>query len=454
MSIRGLRGRVGTDTNETKDVTVSESGSKVAIDVNVVGGASGGGGDASAANQALQILESEETNTKLEQLRIILEAIETNTANSGGSVSEINDLIDVDTNTVTASNGDVLQWDGTNWVPVTPVAADTDKLVGGNGSVVTSNADMDGTSNQNTSGYFQVQDTNGEGQLQMGGDSLTLGPGIERLAEGYGLVLDVGRNWLFNSVTNLSQRFVKVTMQDSDPTKTVDLFTGQNIGFVTTIYFGEHPNHQAAFTVDSPGSIVGHPSGIVMDTPGQAIRLRQTGTSEWAVEASTFDLFSTGGGASELDDLTDVDTTTTAPSNGDTLVYDGTNFVPQAPSGGTSTEPVNRIVAFNDHQDGDTVVSLTGLTVGDVYLVTTEFLAQDIGNSATANSYTYTNANFNGSVSYGTNNDGQRIHSTVIIIPTATTVNLNVFGTGGGLFSVEVDLKIVKLNNAAQGTGF
>ena len=44
-----------------------------------------------------------------------------------------------------------------------------------------------------------------------------------------------------------------------------------------------------------------------------------------------------GGGASSLDDLSDVDTTTTAPTNGDTLVFDGTNFVPQAISGGGSS---------------------------------------------------------------------------------------------------------------------
>lgn len=43
-----------------------------------------------------------------------------------------------------------------------------------------------------------------------------------------------------------------------------------------------------------------------------------------------------GGGATSLDELSDVDTTTTAPTNGDTLVYNGSNFVPQAPSGGTS----------------------------------------------------------------------------------------------------------------------
>lgn len=35
-----------------------------------------------------------------------------------------------------------------------------------------------------------------------------------------------------------------------------------------------------------------------------------------------------GGGASALDDLTDVDTTTTAPVTGDRLYWDGTNWIP------------------------------------------------------------------------------------------------------------------------------
>jgi hypothetical protein len=34
-----------------------------------------------------------------------------------------------------------------------------------------------------------------------------------------------------------------------------------------------------------------------------------------------------GGGATTIDDLTDVDTTTVAPSNGDILQYDGSNWV-------------------------------------------------------------------------------------------------------------------------------
>jgi len=71
MSIRGLRGRISTDNNEVKDVTVSEDSGKVALDVNIVSGGGGGGGgpaDSTAANQTLQITEAQSTNTKLDSL--------------------------------------------------------------------------------------------------------------------------------------------------------------------------------------------------------------------------------------------------------------------------------------------------------------------------------------------------------------------------------------------------
>lgn len=432
MILKGFFDRFKNVINgESANVTVSEAGDKVGLDVVVVGGTAGGGGDATAANQSLQITEAEETNTRLTQMELILTNIETNTA--GGNVSVIDDLNDVDTTTVAPSTGDRLQWDGTNFVPVTPSPSTTDKLEGGNGSarVVTANADMDGTDNQNTSGYFQVQDTNGDGQLQLGGDTMTLGTGIERLSEGYGITLDVGRNWLFNSVTNLSQRLVKVTMQDSDATKTVELFTGQNIGFVTTIYFGEHINHQAAFTVTCPGTgIVGHPSGIVMDTPGQAIELRQTGLSEWTVVGSNFDLFSTGGGT-------------------------------------PTTVSANRFTSFGDFEDGEDALTITGLTQDQPYLLHCiyEFNEGFAGDSTITklSSMGIQGASIGTSPVQNLNGDSQLISSlSLIVIPDVNgEVRFTVFtdqapnGPGDPYaVSTGLDVTIVELSNTTKGTGF
>jgi len=98
MSIRGLRGRVNVDDNQTKDVTVTENGTKVALDVNVVSGGGGGAGDASAANQTTQITEAQSTNTKLDsliaqtdQVETLLGNIDSNTSGgSGGDASAAN----------------------------------------------------------------------------------------------------------------------------------------------------------------------------------------------------------------------------------------------------------------------------------------------------------------------------------------------------------------------------
>lgn len=41
-----------------------------------------------------------------------------------------------------------------------------------------------------------------------------------------------------------------------------------------------------------------------------------------------------------IDDLQDVDTSTTTPSTGDHLEWDGTTWIPAAPSGGGGTDPI------------------------------------------------------------------------------------------------------------------
>ena len=64
-----------------------------------------------------------------------------------------------------------------------------------------------------------------------------------------------------------------------------------------------------------------------------------------------------GGGASSLDDLSDVDTATTAPAVGDLLQFDGNNFVPVAGSNGGAS-------ALDDLNDVDTAT--TAPAVGDL----------------------------------------------------------------------------------------
>lgn len=90
MSIRGLRGRLSTDNNQTADITATKNGTKVALDVNVTNGTSDG---ATATNQQTQITEAQSTNTKLDSVIAATEAIETNTTAGSGLATEANQAL-------------------------------------------------------------------------------------------------------------------------------------------------------------------------------------------------------------------------------------------------------------------------------------------------------------------------------------------------------------------------
>jgi hypothetical protein len=63
------------------------------------------------------------------------------TLEAAGSVAAINDLSDVDTATDAPTSGDLLQWDGTNWVPyalpATTATANLGYLIDGGGAPIT-----------------------------------------------------------------------------------------------------------------------------------------------------------------------------------------------------------------------------------------------------------------------------------------------------------------------------
>lgn len=79
MILKGFFDRFKNVTNdEIQNVTVTPVGDKIAIDVNVLAGGSGGGGgsaDSTAANQALQIAEAEETNANLIDIENAVDAL-------------------------------------------------------------------------------------------------------------------------------------------------------------------------------------------------------------------------------------------------------------------------------------------------------------------------------------------------------------------------------------------
>jgi hypothetical protein len=91
-----------------------------------------------------------------------------------------------------------------------------------------------------------------------------------------------------------------------------------------------------------------------------------------------------GGGASELDDLTDVDLTSTAPSDGDVLVFDdvSSTWLPETPSATAGVDSFNTrtgaVTAATSDYDADQVDydnASSGLTATDVQAAIDEVVA-------------------------------------------------------------------------------
>lgn len=171
-------------------------------------------------------------------------------------------------------------------------SAGADKLEGtATNSVVTNAADMvDDNRNQQDFGVMQVKNSSNEGLFQVRDETIAIGQKIQRREEGYQIDLEVGRNWLFGSATSVRDAVVKCTMPAG---QTVGMFTGQNIGVVSTIFFGDHPTFFEPFTVTVAGTgIVGYANGITLSNKGDCITLRQVGLSEYVVESTNFDITS------------------------------------------------------------------------------------------------------------------------------------------------------------------
>jgi hypothetical protein len=247
----------------------------------------------------------------------------------------INDLTDVDTTGI--SIGQVLQYDGTNFVPFTI----TDQV---GATILDELGDVDTTTTAPTNGDTLVFDgTNFVPQAPSGGGASVISDLTDVDTTGVALnnVLKYdGTNWVDGSVAysevtgTPTLATVATTGAYSDLTGTPTLATVATTGSYTDLL--DQPTIPT--NINDLGDV--DISGI---TSGQV--LQYNGTSFVAATIS-------GGGASALDDLSDVDTTTTAPTNGDALVFDGTNFVPQAVSGSGATN-------LNELTDVDTTGAIT-----------------------------------------------------------------------------------------------
>ncbi len=230
--------------------------------------------------------------------------------NSAPQTIAIDDLSDVDTTTSSPTSGQVLAWDGTNWVPATNTSpSSTDDLAEGSTNLYYTNAradariaaaSFDDLSDVNVTGVTDGQiitwdDTAGEWQAS------NLPTGVDGTFTG---LTDTPANY-----TGAGNQFLKVN-------------SGATAVEFTTVGIDELSD------VDTTTS-----------TPTSGQVLKWDG-SNWAPAADNNTEYTAGTGLSltgttfalnaGIDLLSDVDTTTTAPSTNDILGWDGSNWVPGA----------------------------------------------------------------------------------------------------------------------------
>ena len=238
---------------------------------------------------------------------------------AGGSQA-INDLTDVDTSGITI--GQVLQYDGSNFVPFTI----TDQV---GATILDELGDVDTTTTAPTSGDALVFDgTNFVPQAVSGGGASA----IDDLSD-----VDTTGATTNNVLKYDGSNWVDGAVDYSEVSSTPTLSTVATSGSYDDL--NDLPVLATVATSGSYDDLSNQPSipSAINDlsdvdtsgiTTGQVLAF--DGTNFVAQTIS-------GGGASALDDLSDVDTTTSSPTNGDTLTYNGTEWVPQAPSGGGSS---------------------------------------------------------------------------------------------------------------------
>jgi hypothetical protein len=215
------------------------------------------------------------------------------TGNVTGTVSSISNhgidaLSDVDTVTSAPTNGQSLVWNGSVWRPLT--------VVGGGGG-----ADL------STSSINALADV----------DTVTAAPSLNNL-----LKWD-GTNWVPGTVTAADLSLDNVTNESKATMFTNPTFTG--IAALPT------------------GSTIG---GVAIANTGNVTFTGTTiSTTSGNIAVSRLTTFSNGIGvtgniAASINALNDVDTVTNAPTNGQVLKWNGTNWVPSADvtSGGGGTD--------------------------------------------------------------------------------------------------------------------
>ena len=95
-------------------------------------------------------------------------------------------------------------------------------------------------------------------------------------------------------------------------------------------------------------------------TDGHVLTADGAGGAAWEAAA---------GGATSIDDLTDVDTTTSAPAVGEVLEWDGANWVPAASGGGAGTQTLNVAHDLGEFSTASNVIDISLPTGYDYFTV-------------------------------------------------------------------------------------
>jgi hypothetical protein len=292
--------------------------------------------------------------------------------------SSVDDLSDVDTTTSTASTGDVLRWNGSNWAPDTPASggtqADWDETDAAdpafilnkptavaeltNHLVTTTLASeylLNGASVMDFDYTSQTQVLNLSATTTVGTNITWASDKFTVNADGMYTVTAAGQ---FNTVgiqRAMPALYIAVNgvvqegadsaylrgsgsaFDDSASlTRTFDLTSGDEV----TLVMENIGNHSG--TAVRAKSLLFEMFSHEVTVTGVEGAGENNVQSDWNQTDSSADSFILNKPTvpSSINDLSDVDTTTSAASTGDVLEWDGSDWVPAAPSGGGGGDPV------------------------------------------------------------------------------------------------------------------
>jgi hypothetical protein len=198
------------------------------------------------------------------------------------STFSVDFLSDVDTTTSPPSTGSVLKWDGAKWAP------GTDATTGGGGT------DADTLDGQDGSYYLNYNNLNNKPTILA---LSALSVGVENSASGNGAISYNNATGEFKFTPPTAAGIGALSAETNDLTAAVTWANVPNANITESSV----TQHQAALSI---------------------------------TESQVSDLGTYLSSSSSIDALSDVDTTTAAPSADDVLQWNGSNWVPSASAGG------------------------------------------------------------------------------------------------------------------------